>query len=261
MRVAISVVCVCLWATTLANSESVQKLNRNPDTNTQNEKTQTPQPAPSSKNSVQQPNVQSTQQQYDPYSDHLYRAYLWATVLGVIGGILGVAFLVVQTIATHTAANAAKASADAVRNSQRAWLFVRAENQGGGWCEWFYKNFGQTPAKVIFRSITDICVADIAELPTAPVYEEDTTPVRVRIVAPGDERGFKENYDYPFRGKPSDVVEAIRKKEKILVVYGIVRYNDVFDDSGLHETGFCYIWAPDRIAFLPGGPDSYNRNT
>jgi hypothetical protein len=80
---------------------------------------------------------------YDPTQDRAYRAYLWATILGVVGGFLGVGVLIWQTVLTRRSANAArdaasaaKISAEAVINSERPWLFIsiktteRAPNAG-----------------------------------------------------------------------------------------------------------------------------------
>ena len=56
--------------------------------------------------------------------DLLYRRYMWATIIGVVGGLIGVGILIWQAILTRAAANAAKASADALINSERAWILV-----------------------------------------------------------------------------------------------------------------------------------------
>jgi hypothetical protein len=67
----------------------------------------------------QEPNPCCNSRQYDPYSDHLYRWYLRATVVGVVIGIFGLGFLIKQTNATKKAADAALLNANILLESQR----------------------------------------------------------------------------------------------------------------------------------------------
>jgi hypothetical protein len=46
-------------------------------------------------------------QNYDPTKNFLYRCYLGATIIGVVGGFVGIGILVWQTIVTRRSANAA----------------------------------------------------------------------------------------------------------------------------------------------------------
>jgi len=49
--------------------------------------------------------------------DLLYRRYMWATIVGVGGGLLGVGILIWQAVLTRRAANAARNSADVARDT------------------------------------------------------------------------------------------------------------------------------------------------
>ncbi len=57
---------------------------------------------------------------YDPRTDTLYRGYLWATVIGVFGGFLGIGLLTWQSILLRQSANAAKVAAEAAERSANA---------------------------------------------------------------------------------------------------------------------------------------------
>ena len=63
-------------------------------------------------------------QAYNPRQDMLYRAYLWFTVLGVIGAFAGLYVISRQTKLAGKAADAALLSAQAVINAERAWITV-----------------------------------------------------------------------------------------------------------------------------------------
>lgn len=83
---------------------------------------------PTAKPSAEKMDAQSA---YDPTRDTLYRIYLLATIFGVVGAIGGVLVLIVQTKQIRISANAArdaaiaaKASSQAIVNSERPWLFI-----------------------------------------------------------------------------------------------------------------------------------------
>jgi hypothetical protein len=54
--------------------------------------------------------------------DRLYRRYMCATIIGVIGGLLGLGLIFWQTIIAGRSANAAFLNAKAVIDSERPWL-------------------------------------------------------------------------------------------------------------------------------------------
>jgi len=67
-------------------------------------------------------------------TETLYRAYLLATIVGVVGACAGVFVLIWQTVllrrntkAAEAAANAARSSALAVINAERAWIVANVE--------------------------------------------------------------------------------------------------------------------------------------
>jgi hypothetical protein len=79
-------------------------------------------------NFVYQPTVERAEQKYDPYADQLYRAYLRATIIAAVFSLIVIGMLVWQNFLTRKVANAAKASADALKTIERAWLIIWYEN-------------------------------------------------------------------------------------------------------------------------------------
>jgi hypothetical protein len=61
---------------------------------------------------------------YDPYQDPLYRWYLRATIIGVVGGMIGILVLIVQSLLLRSSVVAAHKSADAVMDSEMAILSI-----------------------------------------------------------------------------------------------------------------------------------------
>src|ERR1700724_3351544 len=68
-----------------------------------------------------QPPNEPQQQQYDPYSDKLYRVYLWATITGVFSACFLLLYVIKQ--------------ANDARTIERAWIMVNVQSVGfsSGW--------------------------------------------------------------------------------------------------------------------------------
>ncbi len=223
-------------------------------------------------------------------SDFLYRSYLFATIIGVVGGFIGVGVLIWQTVLTRRsanaardAANAAKDSAQAVVNSERPWLFIKitttdAKPDQSGVSEHLsfsvsFKNWGTTPAEVIgFENHPDVC-ADTDDLPSPPKYQlEGHALLHTRMVPPGETwRDPGESYFYVESFMLGDDWKAIRSSRKRLVYWGRIQYRDLIEESKtihelkkigtIHETCFCYFWSPALNEFLICGPLGYNKHT
>jgi hypothetical protein len=110
---------LCLFVCTITPSDldSPKRQNANPSSNAQQQQTVHSSKDCNAGNPVNCPPVNPEQKQYDPYFDHLYRAYLLATIIGSGVALVGIAFLFVQTTLTKAAAIAAKNSADSARES------------------------------------------------------------------------------------------------------------------------------------------------
>lgn len=211
---------------------------------------------------VQTPHAETEQKDpYDASKDSLYRKYLLFTVIGVCGGLVGLVFLIVQTIATRNAANAAKNSADALVKSQCAWIMVDIKNVAHVPIEhsadgktkadviFICKNLGQTPAWLAeFRYTSEI----VSVIPSSQDFE--AIPVcdgfEVEPVKAGGE-------SYDFAQKLS-----CSTKQGTLIIYGMVKYRDMFGNSNRYTTfGFWITTVTTPAQAIRINLDAYNQNT
>jgi hypothetical protein len=198
-----------------------------------------------------------------------------------------------QTVAMRTAAEAALQSAEAVRNSERAWILIeRTSPQNrdirGDSIPAFglrFKVFGKTPAKIIEAAFSYTTIAATAErpnrrpdLPSPPQYSNpvnsETMPELGSVLPPLRRFDFLVVYD-GVRLSWQDY-GMIVDQDRFLCCYGIVKYIDAFDRTKTRETRFCYVYsAPSRgilrsemtqeelrpSDFRIGGPPEYNEAT
>ena len=197
---------------------------------------------------------------YDPRHDCLYRAYLAFTILGVIGALIGIVVIYLQTKATQEsasaakdAANAAKANADAVINAERAWVFVEIAPTGGSvtfgenWTMGAYsfgfsvdlvcRNEGKTIAWITEKRIA-LASVDI------PPKDQQWEGIPIVETAP-DERVVPSG-DFA----STHLVEcADTLGEKTAIIYGLVKYRDIFDQP--RYTRFGHRLTKDRRRWVP----------
>lgn len=196
---------------------------------------------------VQTPHADNEQKDpYDPRKDSWYRAYLVFTVLGVVGGLIGLAALIRQTMATSEAADAAKNSADALVKSQCAWLilhlywlpgYCRFRSTAEGNIELFIEgvltNSGQTPGWITeFR----YCGALVDQIPEKPDFES----IKEYAIEP-------ETLEAHSKSDPISLIYTAigpASGSKRLIVYGMIRYRDAFGHTD-RKTTFGY-WVTDH---------------
>lgn len=182
-----------------------------------------------------------------------------------------------QTAATETAANAAKASADALTIMERAWLVpdllanehhrphVLARLMESFQIGIPFTNFGRTPAWIVEwcceRRIT--ASADFewpAEYGTLQRNPQGTP------IPPGRQ-------EPPYEFIP---VNPIQRSEAVdiingrmhLHIFGFVRYRDIFCGTGVRETYFCFRYfreiernGDEHRGWAMAGPPEANRHT
>ena len=158
-----------------------------------------------------------------------------------------------QTNATEVAANAAKASAEALNNIERPWLLLTRADRDG---DWNFKNFGNTPAFIDEVAAT----LDILEKPEEvmtgePQYVSDCFFKDDPVLAPNTETT---RITTTWHNPLSDEAWArILKRELHIVLYGMIRYHDPF---GLkHESRFGYVFDFNLNRFKPCGSKKYNQ--
>lgn len=164
------------------------------------------------------------------------------------------AFAVATLIATTKAANAAKASADALQNSQRAYVGIRYRQKANEWPEEFsfhkcsnkrtLANFGetcrrlhirvinggQTPARIQGGGIQCALENDVVRFdPITATFEKETTIAPNYLHAGGH---YSEKLTY----RLTDVEDKAANDGRLWLV-GYLIYVDVFERQ--HRAGFC----------------------
>jgi hypothetical protein len=285
------------WAQVRADDPAVDKQHtKNPAEQTQPQSKNLPTVAPTAapdqspesprKDSITKANSNNKDQQYNPYSDRLYRWYLFATVIGVAVGLLGLIFLIMQTWATRQAAEAALKNATALINTERAWviaapvdnapvvgfipesgsnleLHLAGCNQTNSFsCS--FKSTGNTPARLVEVAIRYMKANKLEDIPKEPTYGDRTVLNNLALVT-GDSIRFAAFLEPDIVLKKADH-DAVYKQQAFLYAFGIIVYRDVF--ASLHETRFGYIYHfpqggdPRENGFRREGlPSSYNQAT
>jgi hypothetical protein len=207
---------------------------------------------------------------YDPKSDTLYRWYLLATIIGVIGAFLGIGLIFWQTKLLRKTANAAKASADAALinaraliSAERSWIMVDLHWSPGNAMRMLssstdsepstavpirlkYTNEGRTIAWIDQKLACFQIVKDLPEQPNFDVLQLlDAEPEWIGSKGAGH----------------LDETLVAEKQEgvgEISVIWGVIKYRDAF---GTHVTTFGFSIRPDDRFERITGFTAYNDNT
>jgi hypothetical protein len=179
-------------------------------------------------------------------------------------------------------AEAALNNANAVINSERAWLVVEPVDRNPGV---MYdgtvtprdkqqnvvgisiKNFGRTPARVIHSCLIYVRVDSLKTLPDVPQYLDITTHQGLTIVPNGEPIGHVA-YLRPSSHLAPKEATAVINQESFLYAYGFVEYADTVGGDKHHFTRFGYVYnipqggQPQFLTgLMPGGPPAYNETT
>jgi hypothetical protein len=182
-------------------------------------------------------------------------ATLALAVIGVFAACLAFSTLRIlqeQTHHTQIAAEAARASAESIKRSERAWIQAgpdmpefKIENlapPGGAIAvfNWSITNTGRTPARLLEIAARYRLIKSLNRISDVPEYNGDLEkiPLYENLLIPS-ERAWSFQPLEPSVLSP-DEITAIKKGDRTLFAYGYVNYLDVFGDR--HETGFCYCY-------------------
>lgn len=137
--------------------------------------------------------------------------------------------------------------------------------------EYVFRNFGNTPGKLMDSRLIFRLVVQIDDLPSHPDYGEKQEfpnfPLDGVLMVPKVTFQLRQ----PFQGPDgtsalsNDDLVAIRDGSKQLVSYGFIRYRDAF--GKLHETRFCHVYRVVKGTnyfdgdFGMAGPSEYNKHT
>jgi hypothetical protein len=189
------------------------------------------------------------------------KALVVATWFLVIIGALQIIFLWRTVNATRDNAEAARLNAQAVVNSERAYLLLhKSLTPGKPHIQWEFEtrveNFGKTPARIVSCAI-EFQLGDGADEPPDPSIFERQTPFPAMFLPQG------EKITKPFDPAPWQNAELSSGK-KHLWICGAIRYQNVLErePAATHETLFCRCYLPlQKPMGWYQGPDQYNRAT
>lgn len=200
-------------------------------------------------------------------TESLYRACMWATIVGVAVALGGLVALFIQT-------GAAKASADSLKNIERPWLLLSTierwsvkggDNSGHIGIRWTLKNFGKTPALVQkIEGNVDIVSPDY-KFPKEPIYKKPYSTIYEQPIIPPGESSFPIVHALDRCWGKTELSDVAHGKVW-LIASGHVAYKDPFGAS--HETRFClrsgyeeFNIADSTAPSTPVGPEEYNKCT
>jgi len=159
--------------------------------------------------------------------------------------------------AAESSAETAQRHTDALKNIYRAWvLFGWKPGPVSEKFDLFFKNWGQTPAKIEIAAFKEMVLPkdDLGNIPKADVFiitPSILAPSELMLIRSVDAK-IAAGREWP------DVYSG----KKVCVWYGVVQYNDILDPSISHETSFCYWYNPKEIGGLHiGGPTESNKTT
>lgn len=188
-----------------------------------------------------------------------------------------------QADIARDAATAAEKSADALINSERAWIVVDdispppevlmpQPSPGPLMVMTFgvrFKNCGRTIARPTDGRIRFHTVETTGGLPPIPDYgaKGDVHGLPPgRIIAPNQTFGGGALLEETMLSH--EQITAIKQHTLSLYFYGFIAYRDFVGDD--HEMRFCYVYrfptglilkGLDKDEFIPGGPEAYNQST
>jgi hypothetical protein len=194
----------------------------------------------------------------------------WALVIVSLSGI-GAALRTLKTIKRQTdaakvSADAAKLSAEALIIGNRPWILLGKEttvpiSPPQDWkFNVFLKNYGKTPAKIIWLRV-EVCLGT-----------GDASP-------PDDSVYNKPAYSHPFMLPPEEALpwqmrlpepwasHDVLEGNKYLWLCGFVVYSDTIEREGIppYETAFCLVYQRgsgiSKPAWKRAGPKEYNRTS
>jgi hypothetical protein len=192
-----------------------------------------------------------------PPHDLLYQAYLWATVIGVGGGLIGLVVLIFQAKSTKIAAEAALKQTLALRDFERPWIDADIEPlpetvEDVETVLVVFRNHGRTVAKITKMCIEVIHNASIQDILARGfvIHYEDINEI---LVPPGGKtvRDVKvtpwENDDpFSYNSKPSHMWI----KGGVVYADSVTPYSE--NKPREHLTNFCYACATPVIRSFQG---------
>lgn len=133
-------------------------------------------------------------------------------------------------------------------------LAVAEFNFGNEFIEYYFQNFGRTPAEI--TEVQSILLPSMGIPRPYPAGERNLNPLSGHIVAANG--GISQDFPFSFNKGMFDVYSQGKFNPDVEMFWflGFVRYNDVFENE--YVRGFCLAYSPMKNRFYPVGNDGYN---
>jgi len=211
----------------------------------------------------------------------LWAAQLVLVIVGYAGILLGLSLLKkierqgryteAAVDAAASSAQAALLNAQAVIDSERAWILITVEPSRSMENSFtvMATNRGRTPARILETMERHRITVDERRLPATPDYssEERSAPFTPTILLPGEFTAIKPFCREDVKGlcDSEERFKRIETWEEKVFLYGKVLYRDLIApaDSPVHETNWCcwYIHGRQNSGLVIAGPPDYNSHT
>lgn len=202
----------------------------------------------------------------DSYLCRLFSAANLPAWLLVLAGAVTFGAIWFQAVKTRDAADATRDNANALLAQNRPWVFLARESTiptspPSDWkFEWVLKNYGKTPARIIWLRVEAQIGTSDAKPPDASVFGEPSYSFPFMLPTDGDLRN-QDRLPEPWAG------DDIITEKRHLWLCGYVIYSDATEqiDSRSYETAFCFVYQKAlgirKACWRRSGPREYNRTT
>jgi len=193
----------------------------------------------------------------------------WLVGVGILT-LIGIYYQARETSsaarAAQAGAEAAKLSAEALIAQNRPWMLLAKETTipASPPQDWKFdiilKNYGNTPAKIIWIDFKSFIGTSDASPPDTSIYDRPPYSHPI-ILPPQDTLQRQERLPEPWAS--NDVIAG----NKSLWLCGYVIYSDTLERQGIpsYETAFCFVykrgWGITKPRWERSGPREYNRAT
>jgi hypothetical protein len=203
----------------------------------------------------------------------LYRAYLWATIIGVGGGWVGIFLIIWQARIAKRAADAATKNALALMNAERAWLLlekievpdIRPDStiKRKATFHYMFKNYGKTPAFITKLVVQFKRYTSLYLLPDDPEAVEPNRIIAIPeggIAVPPNNSTTEMSEDLAADPVLSEQeILSLHSGTLFLYASAFLRYTDVYGREFTSAFGAWYR-IKERM-FMRWGPPAYNKHT
>jgi hypothetical protein len=209
---------------------------------------------------IEQPQAKSKEEQAKTDSlDLLYRRYMWATIIGVGGGLIGVGILIWQAILTRTTARAAIQSIEIIISKERARIYIEPDGFDFDVSDEYDPKY-EVKYKITCSGTTPAIIYDSRITAEIGVTQERSQPERWAVQIPLPSNLVQDGIELriPLSGESdlfNEVLDEQIESGKLFVnFWGYINYRDLFfKGDGFWRKNFRYTWNAQIERFIRCG--------